>query len=158
MKKTDNIKERLNTHRTMLEKLASLQNELEYARGQSLKIPKLTGMPSGGGLPGDPVNAIVERVDELKARIEQKRAEIDADWAEIEPLVELLQPAETLVINLRYLHGADWPEVCAAVFGRSGDYEVELDRYMNRTYKIHGKALLAMAKGEAELRQSTEKS
>lgn len=145
MKKTNAIKERLNGHRRLLQRLHAMEQELEYLRNPGPKIPRLTHTPRGGGLPGDPVAEATDQIIELEKRMAQKRGEIEADWAELEPVVEDLQPVETLVVNLRYMHGAEWPEISRIIYGKADDYEVEIDRYLNKTFKIHGRALLTMA-------------
>lgn len=151
MKKTNAIKERLKSHRKLLERLNAMEQELEYLRNPGPKVPKLTHTPRGGGLPGDPTADATDQIIEFEAKIARKRAEIEADWEEMEPVVEQLQPAETLVINLRYMHGAEWPEISRVIYGRSDDYDVEIDRYLNKTFKIHGRALLSMAEKWAEI-------
>ena len=145
MKRTNAIKERLNGHRKLLEKLATMQAELEYLRNPGPKVPKLSHTPRGGGLPGDPVAEATAQIIELEARMAQKREEIEADWTELEPFVGQLQPMETLVINLRYMHGAEWPQISRIIYGKADDYEVEIDRYLNKTFKIHGRALLTLS-------------
>lgn len=145
MKRTNAIKERLNGHRKLLEKLATMQAELEYLRNPGPKVPKLSHTPRGGGLPGDPVAEATAQIIELEARMAQKREEIEADWTELEPFVGQLQPMETLVINLRYMHGAEWPQINRIIYGKADDYEVEIDRYLNKTFKIHGRALLTLS-------------
>ena len=145
MKRTNAIKERLNGHRKLLEKLATMQAELEYLRNPGPKVPKLSHSPRGGGLPGDPVAETTAQIIELEARMAQKREEIEADWTELEPFVGRLQPMETLVINLRYMHGAEWPQISRIIYGKADDYEVEIDRYLNKTFKIHGRALLTLS-------------
>lgn len=141
----------------MLEKLASLKQELEFAKQEyGIKSPSFDGMPKAQGDPRrSPMIEAVMRKIELEERVKKKEAEIAADWAELEPFIEQLLPIETLVMNLRYYYGAEWEDVCRGVFGKHRDYELELDRYMNRTFKIHGRALLSlsalMGKNEREI-------
>ena len=148
MKKTQPIKERLNAHRDALEKLEALKLELEYAEESygSAKSPNYSGMPGGGGNKRtSETEQIVGRKIELEEKVRRKQAEIDRDWDELEPMVEGLAPIETLIVNLRYRYGEDWDTICFAVFGRRKDYDLELDRYMNKMFKIHGRALLALS-------------
>lgn len=149
MKKTQPIKERLNAHLDMLEKLEALKLELEYAEEQygACKSPNYSGMPGGGGgyKGTSETEVIVCRKIELENKVNRKQAEIDRDWKELEPLVEQLKPIETLVINLRYLYGSDWKDVCKSVYGRRKDYALEIDHYMHNVFLIHGKALTALA-------------
>ena len=148
MKKTQPIKERLNAHLDMLKKLNTLKLELQFAEDQygNCKSPNYSGMPSGEGYNGtSETELIVSRKIELENKVKKKQAEIDRDWAELEPLIEQLQPIETLILNLRYLYGSEWEDVCFAVFGKCKDYAVEFDRYMNRMFKAHGRALLSLS-------------
>ena len=132
----------------MLEKLAALKQELEFAEQSygDVKSPNYDGMPKSQGDPRrSPMVEAVIRKMELEERVKRKEAEIAADWAEIEPFIEQLQPIETLVMNLRYYYGAEWDDVCFNLYGKRRDYTIEVDRYMNRTFKIHGRALLTLS-------------
>ena len=148
MKKTQPIKERLNAHLKMLEKLETLKLELEYAEEQYgvCKAPNYSGKPGGGGdkRTSEP-EVKANRKIELEKRVRRKQDEIDRDWDELEPMVEQLEPIETLIINLRYRYGEEWDDVCFTVFGRRKDYDTEIDRYMDKMFKAHGRALLALA-------------
>lgn len=162
MKKPSPTKERLNAHRGMLEKLATLRQELEYAEDAygSIRSPDFSGMPRGSSDPSKSpmVEAVIRKI-ELEERIKRKEAEIAADWAELEPFIEQLQPIETLVMNLRYYYGAEWEGVCFNLYGKRRDYAIEVDRYMNRTFKIHGRALLTLSSlmegNDGELRRTS---
>ena len=147
MKKTQPIKDRLNDHLDMLEKLDALKLEIQYAEEQygGCGSPNFSGAPGGGHRELTQTEAIVNRKIELEKKAAKKQAEIDRDWAALEPLVEQLKPIETLVVNLRYRYGGEWDAVCFAVFGKRKDYTTELDRYMNKMFKIHGRALLSLS-------------
>lgn len=152
-KKTKPIKERLNAHREMLEKLEALKQELEFAKAQygSIPGPNYSGMPRGGGSSElTREEAIVYKKIELEKKVEAKKSEIERDWEKLEPFVERLKPSETLLIRLRYYYGAEWEDVCKGIYGRARDYDVELDRYMNRMFKMHGRALLELSEICAE--------
>lgn len=145
MKKTQAIKERLNTHRDMLEKLDAMKEELEYVYG-SIKGSNLSGMPGGGGYKGtSEPEVLVRRKMELEEKVQRKEDEVDRDWADLEPMIESLKPIETLILNLRYRYGEEWEDVCFTVFGKRSDYLDEIDCYMNKMFKAHGRALLELA-------------
>lgn len=144
MKKTQPIKDRLNGHLTMLEKLAAIKLEIQHVYG-SLNSPSYSGMPGGGGNRMSEEERLVERKEELEKRAEMQQSEIDRDWAELEPLVEKLEPFQTLIMNLRYRYGEEWDDVCRSVFGRRSDYEIEFKRYEDKMFKAHGRALLQLA-------------
>ena len=149
MKKTQPIKERLNAHLDLLEKLEALKLELEYAEESygSCKTPSFSGMPGGGGGYKGTSETEVEagRKIELEKKVRIQQEKVDRDWAELEPLIENLKPFYTLILNLRYRYGEEWEAVCFTVFGKRRDYNDEIDRYMNRMFKAHGSALLELA-------------
>ena len=147
MKKTQAIKERLNAHREMLEKLATLKQELEFAEESygSTRAIDYSGMPRGGGDGTSQTERVVLRKIALEEKVRQKEKEIADDWATLETYVEQLAPAETLVINLRYYYGAEWREICQRIYGKHDDYELEADQYMDKMFRTHGRALLNLA-------------
>lgn len=147
MKKTQAIKERLNAHREMLEKLATLKQELEFAE-ESYGAPRAidySGMPRGSGDGTSQTERVVLRKIALEEKVRQKEEEIANNWATLEPFVESLAPAETLVINLRYYYGAEWCEITQRLYGKRKDFDEEADKYMDKVFKTHGRALLALA-------------
>lgn len=147
MKKTQAIKERLNAHRELLEKLATLRQELEFAE-ESFGSPRAidySGMPHGSGDGTSPTERVVLRKIALEEKVRQKEEEIANNWLTLEPFVEKLAPAETLVINLRYYYGADWKEINQRLYGKRKDFEEKIDRYMDKVFKTHGRALLNLA-------------
>lgn len=144
MKKTDTIKKRLNNHIKMLEKLAADKLELQHVYG-TMKSPSFTGMPRGGGERMTEEERLYLRIEELQEKVKKKQAEIDRDWADLEPLIEQLDPIETLIMNLRYRYGGEWPDVCFTIFGKRKDYEIDVDKYQNSMFKTHGRALCSLA-------------
>ena len=144
MKKTQPIKDRLNDRLIMLEKLAAIKLEIQHVYG-SLKSPSYSGMPGGGNNRSSEEERLVQLKEELEKKAEMQQAEIDRDWAELEPLMEKLEPFQTLIMNLRYRYGEEWKNVCSAVFGRRSDYAIEYKRYEDKMFKAHGLALLQLA-------------
>ena len=144
MKKTQKIKDRLHDHLDMIDKLNSIKLEKECLYG-TLRSPNFSGMPGGGDKRTSEEERIYLRIQDLEKKAEKKQAEIDRDWAELEPLVEQLSPIETLIMNLRYRYGGEWPDVCFSIFGKRSDYEIEIDSYQNKMFKAHGRALCALA-------------
>ena len=143
-KKTQPVKDRLNAHLEMLEKLEAINMEIRFVYA-SIKSPNFSGMPGGGDKRTSEEERLYQRKEELEERAARKKAEIDRDWAELEEMVEQLNPMETLVINLRYRYGEEWDDVCRTIFGKRSDFELELDRYEDKMYKAHGRALCALA-------------
>ena len=154
MKKTQLIKDRLNDHLKMLEKLEAINMEIRYVYG-TIKSPDFSGMPKGGAQRTSEEERLCQILDDKKEEAARKQAEIDRDWADLGEMIERLDPFEALVMNLRYRYGEEWDDVCRAIFGKRSDYELELDRYEDKMYKAHGRALCALADMLLEREQCT---
>ena len=116
--------------------------------------PDLTGMPRGSSTPSDRTGMMVERKMELEEQIDRLKAEEKQERNAIEGLIlQLSDPDERAVIRLRYFDRADWESTCGVLFGDRRDYVDRVDAYQNRTYKIHGRALLNLAAVLDELRR-----
>ena len=144
MKKTQPIKDRLNDHLAMLERLAATRLEIQYVYG-SIKGLNFSGMPGGGDKRTSEEERLYMHKEELEEKAARQQAEIDRDWAELEELIEQLSPIETLVMTMRYRYGEEWSDVCFAIFGKRSDYEIEVDSYQNKMFKAHGRALCSLA-------------
>ena len=53
---------------------------------------------------------------------------------------------EQTVIEMRYLDGAKWWAISAALYGSEDDYDEHEKRYLKRTFKVHGSALQSLAR------------
>ena len=94
----------------------------------------------------DRTGMMVERKMELEEQIDRLKAEEKQERNAIEGLIlQLSDPDERAVIRLRYFDRADWESTCGVLFGDRRDYVDRVDAYQNRTYKIHGRALLNLA-------------
>ena len=60
--------------------------------------------------------------------------------------MSVLSPTESLVIKMRYDYAEEWSEICRRIYGQNKDFEAERDGYYNRVFKMHGRALLALAR------------
>ena len=145
---TQRIKDRLAAYTAMLresdfqmEGLVRMEMRMASPPG-----PDLTGMPRGSGTPSDRTGMMVERKMELEEQIDRLKAEEKKERNAIEGLIlQLSDPDERAVIRLRYFDRADWESTCGVLFGDRRDYIDRVDAYQNRTYKIHGRALLNLA-------------
>ena len=129
---TQRIKDRLAAYTAMLR---DIDNQLERLDRMEMTMasppgPDLTGMPRGSGTPSDRTGMMVERKMELEEQIDRLKAE---------------EKQERNAIGLRYFDRADWESTCGVLFGDRRDYVDRVDAYQNRTYKIHGRALLNLA-------------
>ena len=145
---TQRIKDRLAAYTAMLR---DIDNQLERLDRMEMTMasppgPDLTGMPRGSGTPSDRTGLMVMRKMELEEQIQETIAEEQKERASIEAMIQRVKhPDERAVIRLRYFDRADWESTCGVLFGDRRDYVDRADAYQNRTYKIHGRALLNLA-------------
>ncbi len=147
MANTSDIKRRLNQHRNKVVECEAIRKELEYAKDRyGIKAISFDKMPSGkGGNKGGPMEHAVLRKIALEEKLLNRESELDADWQMLEPLMSVLSPTEELVIKMRYDYAEEWSEICHRIYGQKKDFETERCGYYNRVFKIHGRALLALA-------------
>lgn len=150
MASTAGVKQRLNTHRKMVEEYDNIRQELKIAieKYGSLQGVSYDAMPKGsGGKSGNGKieNAVIRKIN-LEELLKRQGDRIESDWAELEPLVMELKPTEALIIRLRYKYATAWDEICRQLYGKKSDYAEEQGTYMNRIFNAHGRALLALAK------------
>ena len=145
---TQRIKDRLAAYTAMLR---DIDNQLERLDRMEMTMasppgPDLTGMPRGSGTPSDRTGMMVLRKMELEEQIEERLAEEREERAALEAMIRQVEnPDERAVLRLRYFDRADWDGICAVLFSDRQDYLERIDSYQNRTYKIHGRALLNLA-------------
>lgn len=149
---TKKIKERLRRYTDLLREIDNQRERLdrmEAAYGTP-SGPDLSGMPRPKGGVSNPTAAAVERKMELEDKIRKKEAEERAERNAIESMTELMDdPDERLTIQLKYIDRADWQDVTFALFGNRDDYLDKREAYQRRTYRIHGRALLSLARVDA---------
>ena len=148
-KETDEIKQRLESYAALQRKIDNQIERLEnlIATTGSPSTPNLTGLPSGGGDGTSKIERQVARKDELEEKIRRMIKEERQLRRELEQLIEKLKnPDEQTVIEMRYIDRAKWWTVCAALYSTEPDYEEKADKYLKRTFKLHGSALQALAR------------
>jgi hypothetical protein len=145
---TKKIKARLQRYTAMLR---DIDNQLERLDRMEATMtappgPDLSGMPRGSGTPTDRTGMMVIRKIELEEKIKRTLKKERAENAAIEAMIEQLEkPDERAVIRLRYFDRAEWDGITSVLFGDRPDYVDRLESYQNRTYKMHGRALLELA-------------
>ena len=112
--------------------------------------PSSPNLGSSGGGSSDGVSKIerqIERKDELDRKIREligKEAEIRK---ELEQLIEqLTKPDEQTVLEMRYIDRQNWWAICAALYGDRDDYQSNSEKYLKKTFKLHGSALQSLAR------------
>lgn len=142
--RTRRAKERLEAHRDMVKDLEALQTEFAYARKYMGKIAgtAYTGMPKGSPTPGRsrPEEEYIG-LESIESRIREKESRICEDWEELEALLLQIKPMQALILKVRYHYGAEWGDICSELYGKKADYGTEYERYKNRMFGIHNRAL-----------------
>lgn len=148
-KETDAIKHKL-------ESFAALQRKIDNAIGRlesltltmgSPSTPNLTGLPSGGGDGTSKTERQVIRKLELEDKIRHMEQDERKLRRELEELIDRMEkPDEQTVIQMRYLDGSRWWPICAALYSNEADYTEKADKYLKRTFKLHGSALQTLAR------------
>ena len=148
-KETDAIKQKLESYATLQRKIDNQIERLENLNATmgSPSTPNLTGLPSGGGDGTSKIERQVAKKDELEKKIRRMIMEDRQLRKELEQLIETLKnPDEQTVIEMRYIDRAKWWTVCAALYSTEPDYNEKADKYLKRTFKLHGSALQALAR------------
>ncbi|WP_455506443.1 DUF1492 domain-containing protein [Gemmiger formicilis] len=146
---TEKIKARLHDYIAMLREIDNQTERLDLleAKMQAPPSPDLSGMPRGSGTPTDRTGMMVMRKMEIEEQIAKSTAEELKERQAIEALIQqLAKPDERAVLRLRYFDRGEWEEITGVLFGDRADYIEKADTYQKRTFRLHGSALLALAK------------
>lgn len=147
--KTKQVKDLLRRYTAMLRNIDN-----QYARLDRLAVkmeappgPDLTGMPRGQGTPTDRTGMMVMRKMELEEQITKAIDEERAERRAIDSMIEEIgDPDERAVLRLRYFDRAEWEDVTFALYGDRADYIDRAATYERRTFRLHGRALLVLAR------------
>ena len=145
------VKRRLNRYRekerdidTQIERLGRLETRLT-----GIRSPDISDMPKSHGAVDDPLVNLIAEKDELESKI---RGDIKAHteaWHEIEDILDTLTKSdEKAVIRVRYHDRESWSAVSKILFGKRRDFSEKADSYLRRVHKLHGSALVNLAKAE----------
>lgn len=148
-KETDEVKKKLEYYATYQRRIDNLIERLEYLESimGSASTPNLSGLPSGGGDGSSKTERQVLKKLDLEQQIRDMIAAEAAECKELEAMIALMEkPDEQTVIEMRYLDGAKWWAISAALYGNEADYDEHEKRYLKRTFKIHGSALQSLAR------------
>lgn len=147
-KETDAIKHKLESFIALQRKIDNQIERLEQLK-KTMGSPSSPNLGSSGGGSSDGVSKIerhIERKDDLERRIREligKESEIRTD---LEQMIEhLTKPDEQALLEMRYLDRQDWWTICGALYGDREDYQSG-EKYLNKTFKLHGSALQSLAK------------
>ena len=145
---TEAVKMKLRSYGKLQRKIdyqiTRLENLVETI--DTLPSTNFSGMPSGTHDGTTKAERYVERKDELERKIDRMIQEEQELRKELEDLIALLDnPDEQAILEIKYIDGVDWPDVSWSLFHEADDYEENPERYMKRTFRIHGVALQRLA-------------
>ena len=131
------VKQTLRQYQPALAYAQKCFRELDDARGEGLRSPRLDGMPRGGG--GGGLDEQIARIDALERKAAKAREKALDLAEEIETMIDGLEDNRMkLILSLRYLKGYSWVKVAM-----QANYS---EKYV---FRIHGKAI-------AELRRQRD--
>ena len=154
-KQTDEIKALLKAYIDLQRRIDNTESRLE-ALELSKGAPSIADYGGAIGTGGRCTSSKQERnyikYEELKEKLENLNAEENRRREEIETMVDLMEnPNEQTVIEMHYLDGAKWWPICVSLYGEEPDYDENEKRYLKRTFKIHGSALVSLARIHASM-------
>lgn len=148
-KETDVIKHKLESFTALQRKIDNQIERLEQLK-QTMGSPSSHNFGGSGGGGSDSVSKIerqIERKDELDRKIRELIGKEAAIRKELEKLIEqLAKPDEQTVLEMRYLDRQNWWTICTALYAEQDDYATNSEKYLNKTFKVHGSALQSLAR------------
>lgn len=156
--KTKQVKDLLGRYTAMLRNIDNQYARLDRleAKMEAPPGPDMTGMPRGQGSPTDRTGMMVMRKMELEEQIVKAIDEESAERRAIDSMIEeITDPDERAVLRLRYFDRAEWEDVTFTLYGDRGDYIDRVATYERRTFRLHGRALLALAR--VDMKQHPER-
>lgn len=158
-KQTDEIKALLAAFVKLQSRIDNKEKRIE-ALELTMTAPSIAGYDGAVGTGGRDTSSKMERnyikLEELREQLENMIAEENRSREEIENMVDLMEkPNEQTVMEMRYLDGSNWWTICAALYGEEPDYDENEQRYLKRTFKLHGSALQSLARIHASITGAT---
>ena len=105
-----------------------------------------------------PTGTLVSTVENAvcnKIFAEEKIKRLEKDLAEQSKIINSLfekldNPYEKLVMQMRYEDKLEWDEIRGAIFGNRRDYSINVEKYNDKVFRIHGAALKHMKELQKE--------
>lgn len=147
MGKTDAIKGRLQAyaemrrdHEIQLERLERLRASMEY------KSPSFDSIPGGNGSNDKMINSVAEII-ELEKEIGDDLQIMETERKALDHLIRKISKAdERAVIRLKYFDGMGWTDIARAIYHKEPDFKRAGSMYLQKSYKLHGSALVSLAR------------
>lgn len=143
------VKQRLTEY---LENERDIDNQIERlehlnARMVGVGAQVLTDMPKSPSVTNDRMAELLGQKEELELAIRAAVTEQSKERQRIEAILKHLRnPDERAVIRMRYFDRSSWPEVRDMMFGHKADFDEKEETYLRRTHRVHGSALVNMAR------------
>lgn len=121
---------------------------LEILNGKlySVGSPEITDMPRNPSPSNDRVSELLSRKDDCEKKV-GKLLELQKKRRSVfEHVIDKVSGSDKRsVIDLRYMEGVRWDQICESLFGEREDFDERRDTYMRRVMRLHGWALQDMA-------------
>lgn len=148
-KETDAVREKLESYGALQRRIDNENQRLKMfeAAMYAPSTQTLTGMPSGGGDGTSKTERLILKKEELTKKIEKMEREERQLLDDLDAMIDQLKkPDEQMVIEMRYIDCSRWWTICAALYFSEPDYDENPDKYLKRTFKLHGSALQTLAR------------
>lgn len=145
----DAIRDRLNEYRETERDIDNQIERLEHLNSKMVGVGAqvLSDMPKAPSPSNDRMADLVAQKEELENLIRTMVTSQSRERMEIESILSHLRKRdERAVIRMRYFDRSSWNEVTKMLFGSKGDFDEKADTYLRRAHRVHGDALLNMAK------------
>lgn len=147
------VKKRLNRYRekerdidTQIERLGRLETRLT-----GIRSPVISDIPKSHGAVDDRLVNLIAEKDELESKIRLDIKSQTSTWREIEDVLDTLTKSdEKAVIRVRYHDRESWSAVSRILFGKRKDFSEKEESYLRRVHKLHGAALVNLARAIEE--------
>lgn len=134
------IKRKLGLYNLLKREQAQIEQTLNRMEAEMTapRIQALDGMPKGSSSEDPMLNYVIKR-SELIDKYREKCAKLIEEQAEIETMIDNLEPTERQLARYRYLDGMTWEEVCVA-----------MNYSWRQTHRIHSRLIGRLAGGGHE--------
>ena len=154
-------KQQLKDYKRLRKEIECEQERLEMIEVKILGISSKNsdGMPRSSSSEYDKMATQIAYKTDIENNLAQLLQKEKSKRMEIEKeIVERLEyPDERMLIRLRYIDGLSWREISELLFSKRRDYYEDEEKYKRRLYRIHGNALVKMAKKNSEVNRSKPK-
>jgi len=108
----------------------------------SLQSPLLSDMPKSQKVLNDRIGELVGRVEETEKALSEMLAESKKVYSEINIVIRKISCGKNTamvkrVMQLRYLEGAEWDDICMNLFGGQEDFLEKEQSYLRKTFRYH---------------------